>query len=78
MDQKEYTLLGKKRGMKKREEGRISGAPNDDKFDFQQRFLLLFLRPAKNQWTIYFLFFNSNEYFFLFFMKTFRSDLAIA
>jgi len=46
--------LWKKRGMKKREEGRILGAPDDEKFDFRQHFLLLFLRPAKNQQAIYF------------------------
>ena len=46
--------LWKNRGKKKTGEGRISGAPNHEKFDFRQCFLLLFFIPSKNQWEIYF------------------------
>ena len=39
--------------MKKGGDGRILGAPDDENFVFRQRFLLLFLRLAKNQWSFY-------------------------
>ena len=41
--------LWNKRGKKNRGEGRILSAPDDEKFDFSQRFLLLFLKLAMNQ-----------------------------